>query len=186
MSVHRTQQGFTLIELMVVVAVIGILAALAVTYFGRTQKNTKARAEVSAMFAEMKVKQEQAMLELGDYQDCGTAGTEADFFPTTVAGNGNKTAVGALPAAWVALGISPATGGLLCQYVCVHGAPGANATVGALASAEFGFGGATPVPPADPWYYLLAHCDMDSNPALDSYYFQNSSDNGFFYTNQGN
>ena len=186
-SVRRAQKGFTLIELMIVVAVIGILAGLAITFFGGAKKKSEARAEVMSMFTEIQVKQEQNMLEFNAYGDCGATNDEDNMFPASPLSNGNKTTLGALPAQWTALRITPGKPALLCGYTCVHGDAGANASVGPLAQAQFGFGtGTNLVPAADPWYYVLAHCDMDSDNTKDSYYFKYSADSELYFTNQGN
>lgn len=43
----KNNQGFTLIELMIVVALIGILSAIAVNIFGETQRKAKDKAAQS-------------------------------------------------------------------------------------------------------------------------------------------
>jgi type IV pilus assembly protein PilA len=64
-SMHRSD-GFTLIEMMFVVAVIGILAAVAVVAY--TKSMNKARSsEIPQMFGELKSREEAFKAEFGAY-----------------------------------------------------------------------------------------------------------------------
>ena len=61
------EAGFTLLELMVAVAVIAILAVIALpTYSGQTRK-AKAMAEVQPMFNDLRIRMEQYLQEQGVY-----------------------------------------------------------------------------------------------------------------------
>ena len=177
-GVVKGQQGFTLIELLVVVAIIGILAGLAITFFGGTQAKTKAGTEVATVFAEFAARQEQAMLEQRTYLASGAV------HPATLAGNGNKTEINPIPAGWTALGISPPSPGVHCRYLSGIGAAGVDADVPAGPAKDiFGFGAASSVPAADPWYYVVAECDMDATTgtANNSFYFMHSGEPGQIY-----
>jgi len=79
----QAQQGFTLIELMIVVAIIGILAAIALPAY--TQYTQKAKfAEVIQATAGMKTDVEVCAQESGDLANCdgGTNGVAANVADT--------------------------------------------------------------------------------------------------------
>ena len=59
---------------------------------------------------------------------------------------------------------------MFCGYTWVSGLADDGTNIGAEGAA-FGF-----TAPAVNWYYLLAHCDLDGNSAVDSYYFSSSVD----------
>ena len=73
------QKGFTLIELMIVVAIIGILAAIAMPQYSNYIKRGKA-AEATSNLATLRIKMEQCFQDSRDYSTC-------TGFCTTTAGN---------------------------------------------------------------------------------------------------
>ena len=83
----KNQEGFTLVELMVVVAIIGILSAVAIPNFKRYQAKTKtseAKLQLAAIYSAQTTMQ-------SDYDSFGTCLTDAGYsFPA----DGNYYAVG--------------------------------------------------------------------------------------------
>jgi hypothetical protein len=84
------------------------------------------------------------------------------------------------PAAWTPLRVKPPMSRVYCGYVAMAGRGGDGANLGAKAG-DFGLAAA----PATDWYYLLARCDLDGNPARDSYYFTWSGDTRVLKENDG-
>ena len=71
-KLHKDSQGFTLVELMIVVAIIGILAAIAVPNFMAYQYRAK-RAEVPTNLQAIKTSQESYRAEFNTYVACAAA-----------------------------------------------------------------------------------------------------------------
>ena len=65
-QLRRSQKGFTLIELMIVVAIIGILAAIAIPNFLRFQLKAKS-SEGKANIAAIRTAEESYHAEFGNY-----------------------------------------------------------------------------------------------------------------------
>ena len=165
----RAQRGFTLIEMMIVVAVIAILAIVVVPTFFRESRKTKGATEVTPMFAEISIKQEQYKVENGLYLDtteCPTA--------TSPAGLPASTCTAAVD--WVALRINPPEAVIRCKYDVEVGTG-----VGVVNPNGFVF-----TAPAANWFYILATCDMDGSGPPDATYFTSSVDTAIQKLNEGN
>jgi prepilin-type N-terminal cleavage/methylation domain-containing protein len=161
------QAGFTLIEMMTVVALIGVLAAIAVpSFFGESRK-AKGDAEVGPMFQDLRTRLEQYQQENGLFVSTGV--DESDTWP--VLPSAQQQPLNPLPGTWVTLKVRTSNDNARCAYVAIAGLGGDDTNLGPKA-AEFGFAAA----PATNWYYLLAHCDLDGDAAADSYYFSSSVD----------
>jgi prepilin-type N-terminal cleavage/methylation domain-containing protein len=157
---QNRQSGFTLLELMVVVALIGVLAAVALPSFAGETRKAKGDSEVAAFFGELKVREEQYAVENGRYLSTGAS--ETATFPATPSASGQT--LGTLPATWQSLKVRTPESSARCGYVVVAGTR--TDTAGTMATTTFNY-----TPPAKNWFYVLARCDLDGNSTIDSYYF---------------
>lgn len=164
MRSQPAQRGFTLIEIMMVVALIAVLAAIAIPNFVGQSNKAKADAEVTAIFAELRMSEERHRAERGSY--LATTANELTLYPAAPSSSERAIAAG-MPAEWVSLKYRGNERGR-CSYGVFVG-PGGGGTVGAK-GAEFGF----TIPTTD-WYYILARCDMDNSSVVDSYYFTDNN-----------
>jgi len=172
---RKAQAGFTMIEVMVVVALIAILATIAIPSFFNTSRKAKASAEVQPMFSDLRQRLESFHQENGVYP--ATIG-ESTTHPATP--SNTKQSLIPMPAPWVAIKLRPSgSDEVFCGYTWVTGLADDGANIGAQGTA-FGF-----TAPAVNWYYLLAHCDLDGVPAVDSYYFSSSVDPKIKSSNDG-
>lgn len=172
------QSGFTLIELMVTVAVISILAVIALPSFFSESRKTKAFAEVQPMFNDLRIRLEQYLQENGQYPP--TIG-EATLHPAG-APSTTRQAINPLPAEWQAIKVRiSGNDQVYCGYTWVTGLANDGSNIGPQASAApFLF----TAPSAD-WYYLLAKCDMDGDGAVFSWYFASSTNPTIQRLNEG-
>lgn len=168
MRIRSNEGGFTLIELMIVVAIVAILAALAVTFFGKTQTKVKFQTELRAMMSEFKLKEGQAQLENGTF--IATGANEGDTWPASPAGaSAAKQVLNPFPATWDQLRFNSEVSAVHCAYVVITGLAGDNTNIGPIA-ASMGF----TVPQTD-WFYVLAECDADDSGVVNSFYLEAST-----------
>jgi type IV pilus assembly protein PilE len=108
----RSQRGFTLIEIMIVVAIIGVLAAVALPAYGDYVKRGKI-ANATSVLSTMRVQMEQYFQDNRTYANACTAGTVA---PTPASNQDFSFAcsnLGALTYTVTATGISGAMSGFV-------------------------------------------------------------------------
>jgi prepilin-type N-terminal cleavage/methylation domain-containing protein len=172
----RGSRGFTLVELMIVVALIAILASLVIPSFFGEASVTKAESEVSMVFGELAIREEQYKVENGSYLSTGA--NEGTTWPAAASPNLQEFIVGR-PASWDTLRVIAPESQVRCAYVVIAG-PAGGGTVGAKGT-SFGFA----IPASTSWYYLLARCNMDGNAGTDSYYFRSSVDGRLLDQNRG-
>jgi len=165
----RDQRGFTLIELMIVVAVIAILAAIAIPAFFRQSSKVKASSEVTPMMAELAMRLDQYKVENGTYlavANCPSA--------TSTAGTATSTCLAA--ADWIALRINPPQTKLRCTY---------EVTVGTASGTASPITGVTWASPAMAWYYVIAECDSDGSGGTNAQFFMASNNTAVQKVNEG-
>jgi prepilin-type N-terminal cleavage/methylation domain-containing protein len=123
-SARRRASGFTLIELMIVVAILGILATVAIPQYQGYVYRSKTT-EAVGFLAEIKARQESYRADFGQYCDVSSGDPDA-WYPTATPG--------ATPTAWddtstegkrwLQLGAAPPGRQVRFSYVTVAGPPG--------------------------------------------------------------
>ncbi len=159
---RRSERGFTLIEIMVVVVIIGVLAAIVVPGWFKESRKAKAGSEVTGMFAEITVKEEQYKIENHVY----LSAARCPSAPST-SGVDFATACLTSGSAWANLRVNPTEKNLSCTYEITAGASGTAPTPPA---------GFTMVTPASAWWWVIAECDSDGQGGTNATYFQSSID----------
>lgn len=166
-NMRMRQAGVTLLELMIVVAIIAVLATIAFPYFSGSTRRAKS-SEVPKVFADIKVRQEQYHFENGIY--LATGASDTDYFPAVPAGPDQPQDVTSRPTTWQDLKLQADKNALYCAYVVIAGERGDSTNIGTTAQ-SFGFNSA----PEEDWFYMLAECDFDGNPGVNSLYFMSST-----------
>jgi type IV pilus assembly protein PilA len=86
---RRRSQGFTLIEIMIVVVIIGFLASLAIPAFQKVRRNTQNNTFANDL-RQLRASAALYNLELGGYPPDGGAGFPSEFIPYVPSGIGNR------------------------------------------------------------------------------------------------
>jgi len=164
----RSSRGFTLIEVMVVVALIGVLAAIALPSFFATGRRAKAESEVAPYFQDLRTRMDQYYQENGAYP---TSLGESTTCPATPLET--KQNIYSCPDWPTFQALKVKVSGdhdVYCAYTWVTGLANDASNIGPRGTL-FGF-----TAPATDWYYLVAHCNLDGNSAVDGYFFTSSLD----------
>jgi prepilin-type N-terminal cleavage/methylation domain-containing protein len=164
---RRRHKGFTLVEMIIVVVIIGVLAAIAIPTFKKYMDSGRA-AEAMAMLGELRNREEAYRAEFGSYLSTGTS--ETDIFPTlgSCAEPCAKPAnppLATLPLGWSTIGVNPQKNQLYCGYVVIAG--NASGPVSGTIGVQL-MGGTTG--PATPWWYAVAYCDNNRSIAANTTY----------------
>ena len=169
--------GFTIIELMFVVAIVGILTTVALVSYSKSTRKAKS-SEVRVLFAEFQTREEAYATENGRYLGvCNVAMpvappdvgcVEGNYWPSPL-DTQHKMNVTAPPARWSALRISPGKADLYCQYAVIAGPGNFNGNMGPIGAEIYADVGGMP---RKNWFYMMAQCDWDNDSSVNAMYWQ--------------
>lgn len=169
---RTSERGFTLIEVMIVVGIVAILAAIVVPSFFKESRKSKARSETAYMFGELAVREDQYKLERGVYL-AATACPTSPPGPTGVTLDSLTCDDTGSP--WDLMRVRVGESRLYCSYTITTG-------TGTGTTNPSGF---TWSSPATSWYYIIATCNTDGTTGTESTYFVSSSDSTIQKLNEG-
>ncbi|HEU0029650.1 MAG TPA: type II secretion system protein [Kofleriaceae bacterium] len=163
-SARAPQAGFTLIEIMVVLALVAVIASLALPALGGSSKTKRMQSEVNAFVGELRLRQEAFMAEQGRYLSTGAS--ETDMFPAAI--DGTPQDISSPPATWTQLEVKMPMSQAACSYVVISG-NSAMGSAGPMAVGSFSY----VKPSTRSWYYVLARC---TDGKTDTYFFASNDD----------
>jgi type IV pilus assembly protein PilA len=184
-SRHRSAEGFTLVEMMTVVVLVGVLATLAV-YGVRKYILSAKSSEAVSMMASIKGAEEAFKDETFVYFDVSTSFTTTNWYPTTTPGQvkvqwggGNAT----LQKNWQVLGVRP-NGPVQFAYAVVATAPGS--ALPAVPTITKDNSGLRLPPTADQWTYVAAaKADLGGRAGVSTVVLSHSLSSEIFIENDG-
>ena len=160
-TIRAAQAGFTLVELMIVVAILGILAAISIVSFRRYILRTRVQ-EAYSNLSLIRQRQESYRSEFSQYADPSGTGTSSNvnlsgsvYTPSTPAPGVSPTAWGGPYPLWDQLGFRP-TGLLYYRYASTSGGPGVVPATGS------GLGYSSS-PNQDTWFIAHAYGNINGN-----------------------
>lgn len=160
-TVRRSSAGFTLVELMVVVAILAVLASIAVVSFRKYARKARL-SEAYGMLGMIRMRQESYRSEFSQYCDVssashnGTDGSVAGQWPSSAPSPVAVDWFSGVPAEWSQLGIRP-SGAVFFRYDTVAGNPGVTPNV---FGSDLNYSAS---PNQDAWWAAHALGDLDGD-----------------------
>jgi prepilin-type N-terminal cleavage/methylation domain-containing protein len=157
---NRIRRGFTLIELMIAIAIIAVLAALATYAWGKQIRRGRL-ADMRAMLYEIGSKQQIYEASVGSF----VGQTAATYCPATVGTSAVAFDAGACDAVWSTLGVT-APRSTYFQYQILAGTPAGGDDCTAPSDLPAGFNSAdvcASISDDTFWWVVIAKADQDGD-----------------------
>lgn len=151
--------GFTLVEMMVVVSIVGVLGTVVIPTFVRESKRARYDSEVNAVFSELAQRQEQYKADNFKYH-------ASAMCPTATNDSGTATSTCLTSTSdWTKIKAKPTVQSLRCAYQISTGCP--NDTPSPPTGVMFNRG-------VQSWYFMVAYCGSGSDSSFT--FFRSSTD----------